>query len=340
MSALLTGCSDGKKEAPQLEGEGKTVLVYMAANNSLSPNAQLDIAEMRSAVTSGALQGGRLLLLTSTPSHPGPQLQEMTTNGLKLLCDYPEYNTAISATLLSQSISDARRLTGCHFMGLVLWSHATGWPDKRNTPSLRWWGYDHGASLTIAQLSQALEGTNLDFIYCDCCFMGSVEVVYALRNATPYIIASPTETPADGMPYDKNLQCFFSQPMNLQQAVENTYNYYLSQSDPELRSISISLFRTSQISALYEGYEQMLTHGVPNLTDIPQYGFNIYGTDYSGKYYDLYDLTMQQLPNEAERMAFARQFSQAVMLNYHTSTMWGRFSLVDTHGLACSPNYH
>ena len=56
--------------------------------------------------------------------------------------------------------------------------------------------------------------------------MGSVEVLYELRNVTSRIVASASEIPVDGMPYTKNLPLFFKTTPDLAAAAQNTFEYY------------------------------------------------------------------------------------------------------------------
>lgn len=351
ISMVLAGCSHDQTQEP--ESSQRTLLIYMAANNSLVGFANDDLAEIRLAMNTKSTPKGHVLVLKSTPSSPTPHLYEITTKeGDKLLKEYVDYNTAVDANLLSEVVADARRLTLNQSLGLVLWSHSMGWGDetsipyegdKTKAPMLKTWGFDNNElrKMSVNDLAQALRGTHLDFIYFDCCFMGGIEVLYALRDVTPYIIASPTETPAEGMPYDQNIPLMLQDELDLESVVGNTFNYYMRLTDTDLRSISISLYSTTNVSELWHLACEMGIAGENINTplysaEIPQYGFDSDTGRYGGKYYDLYSAAMRQ-GSVSERMGFDEIFNKVVLLNLHTPSMWG-FSLDGTHGLSVCPN--
>lgn len=115
--------------------------------------------------------------------------------------------------------------------GLILWSHGGGWipRDKWNRiteqytrskasvssafPSdamplltkgstlTRYFAYEPSNSMELDELAAAIPDHCFDFIVFDACYMGCVEVAYALRNKTRYIISSTTEIMGTGFPY-------------------------------------------------------------------------------------------------------------------------------------------
>ena len=70
---------------------------------------------------------------------------------------------------------------------------------------LRSFGLDNRQEMTITDMASALAGFKFEYIYFNCCYMGSVEVIYELRDNAPLIVASPAEVPFDGMPYQTTL---------------------------------------------------------------------------------------------------------------------------------------
>ena len=76
--------------------------------------------------------------------------------------------------------------------------------------------------------------------------MGNIETLYELRGITDYVVASPTEIPSDGMPYNLNVGCFFELVPDLKGAARNTFDYYDVQSG-KYRSCTISVYDMSKI---------------------------------------------------------------------------------------------
>ncbi len=95
--------------------------------------------------------------------------------------------------------------------GLVFGSHGTGWLPGNQT--VRSFGDDNAWSVNIPELAEALSqshSSKFDFILFDACLMGSVEVMYGLRNVTKYCISSPQEIPTWGFPYTSVLPLLYS----------------------------------------------------------------------------------------------------------------------------------
>lgn len=164
---------------------------------------------------------------------------------------------------MQRVISDFKRLSPARNYGIVFWSHGTGWisesgsidessssENKMMTPlSFGSDGYA-GKHMKITSLAKALSGHSFEFIYFDCCHMGSVEVAYELRHATDNLVASTTELGVEGMPYDLNVTPLLKGRYD--QAADNTFNYYNRKYDTldETGAPDISSYGCS-ISTLY-----------------------------------------------------------------------------------------
>lgn len=231
----VTSC-DNNISLPQEDIEPHTVLVYMIATNSLSVYAQDDIEEMIEGVAMANSPGSHLLLYEAT-YNDAPSLYEIATiNGTTKKHLIKKYSSDIRSTeikRMSEVIADMQSYAPADKYGLVLWSHATGWlrtleKDYTTTRPLDF-GDDYGHTMSITDLANAIPDNTFDFIYADACYMGCVEIAYQLRNKTRYYISSPTETLAWGMPYEKNIPCFFESNINLVQACQNTHDYYATQ---------------------------------------------------------------------------------------------------------------
>ena len=154
-------------------------------------------------------------------------------------------------------IADTKKLAPAKDYGLVLWSHADGWLEHEGDYSSRSFGDDRKKHITLPGLAKALEKNYFSFIYFDCCLMGNIEVAYELRRLTPVIVASPTELPIDGMPYDENVECFFANgEPNMLNAAYNTYKHYANGNrDPYCQMVVIN---TDQLDALASASRSIL----------------------------------------------------------------------------------
>ncbi len=254
MTLSTTSCS--KKDEPNEPQASRTVLVYMAARNSLGSYDYdvKNIAEMEMAVAGGALNGGRLLVFR-TDVNGNSTLFEITATGRKTLATYAgDGLMSVNAARLSGVIDDVKRLAPAQSYGLVLWSHSLGWlqngmADEWDTATPQTWGEERGYTMNISTLHAALRGKGLDFVYFDCCYMACVEVAYELRDVTPTIVASAIELPARGMPYHLNIPHFFADTPDLIAAAQETFNYYNSLSG-DYRTCAMSVINTSGMTTL------------------------------------------------------------------------------------------
>lgn len=254
MTALTFVSCDSSDEPDRVEPTApRTVLVYMVADNSLGRDSldRADIKEMLIAAGNGDIGRGRLIVYNAaagTDDGVTPKLLEITAEGQKTLKEYTDAATVYSVDIkrVRQVIADVKRLAPAREMGLVLWSHGSGW---RETPSSRSWGEDRGATMKISSLAKALEGENFCFIYFDCCLMATVEVAYELRHVTPVIVASGTELIDEGMRYDLNVPVFFAPELDMVAAARNTFEYY-DKRFGRYRTCTMSVINTAGLDRL------------------------------------------------------------------------------------------
>ncbi len=273
MSAALSSCVE-KGDGPEIPKVSRTVLVYMVADNSLGAMGydRLDIDEMLEAAKAGGLNGGNLLVYHNrrgTATGNVPLLLNITKNGidtLKRYSDNPEVFSTDPARM-REVCDDMRRFASAEDYGLVLWSHGDGWLEPRVASSQsgvkRAFGQDRGKTMTVIDLAGALDGQDFSWIYFDCCLMGTAEVVYELRNVTDRIVASGTELPLNGMPYDLNVPLFFAvNPggADLVGAAQNTFRWY-DVLTGDSRTCAISVYDTSGFDRLAEATREVMAAG-------------------------------------------------------------------------------
>ncbi len=89
ITLVLVSCG-GNDEPGRQSGVSRTVLVYMAAANSLGNSSwdAKDIREMTAAVQAGALDDGGRLLVYHAGSGMVPELKEITPDGVVTLRRY------------------------------------------------------------------------------------------------------------------------------------------------------------------------------------------------------------------------------------------------------------
>ncbi|MEG1544641.1 MAG: clostripain-related cysteine peptidase [Tannerellaceae bacterium] len=241
-------------DEPTPQTNSRTVLVYLAANNSLSGYADSNIENMMQGAANGNLNGGNFLIYLA-PRNGVPQLLRIRQDAdgqivKETIKTYPKQNS-VSIDVMRNVITEVITDFPATSYGLVLWSHGTGWLPSNvlSDDMLRSFGQDGQNWMELNELAQALPDHQFNYILFDACYMGSVEVAYALRAKTEYILASPTEIMADGMPYQLIVKDMFAETPGLKQIAEKFYQFY-DQKSGKGRSASISLINTAHMNEL------------------------------------------------------------------------------------------
>lgn len=351
LAAAATGCYNDGPDKPDGPA-AHTTLVYMVAANSLGQAypAQgimkadsLDLEEMVRAARKGALGGNRWLVFHST--YKSTRLLELTASGLKELKDYGSVY-ATDAAVMQQAIDDAKRIAPAENYGIVLWSHASGWledgaetvAEKSGVKPMSY-GQHGGRKMNTTTLRRVLEDEGLEYIYFDCCLMGSVEVMYELRHCADYIVSSPSELPRDGMPYDRNLGLLAAGGRdNILKAADNTFNLYDTKADVEERTATMTVVDTRGLErvaeatrAIYEKTEP--THPLQRVT-------NYYGSDRvsQGFYLDFGEyvesLYRQGALDPVLWADFFSAMSSAVIYSAATPKLWNKWTIYTNSGLS------
>lgn len=244
--AVLAACSDDDRPEPVVcpdpdpEPVSRVVLVYMSANNNLGGYFDRnDLMEMKQAAMAGDLGGGRLLVyhhgLDDSETAVEQRLYEIMPDGSeRTLAEYDNELSSVSMERMGQVLDDAERLAPADSRGLMLWSHADGWlnagfenPEESFGAAQKGFGQDGTKKMSISTLGRVLDGRYFDFVYFDCCYMASVEVMYELRESAGLFAASAAELPADGARYHEALRYLFAPELDLVSAVKVSFDFYL-----------------------------------------------------------------------------------------------------------------
>ena len=209
MPFFLLACNE--EDLPVEEPEGpieRTVLMYVVADNNLSSFAEDDLEEVRLGMAN--VPATTALFVYMDKAYGNPQLLKFrNVNGdvrEEVVKEYEDRNsTGVEETQeVFQDVFENPAYQAESY-ALIYWSHCDGWIPYP-LPSSRWIGQDAGNGDNRMNLSDFKEimsqAPHFDFIMFDACFMQSIEVAYELRDYANYYIASPTETPGPGAPYD------------------------------------------------------------------------------------------------------------------------------------------
>jgi hypothetical protein len=256
----------------------RTVLAYIAGENSLYSFAYDNIRGMLAGAGNGNLNGGYLLVYVDTRYTLPCLIQIKKGEDGTIISDtikvYEEQNSAsveVMQSVLNDVFNNAKYKTASS--GLILWSHGTAWlpSDVSSGGYLRAFGQDNSNWMELNDLRDALAGYKFDFILFDACYMGNVEVLYALRDNADYILSSPTEVIANGMPYPTVVKTLFSDvsiPGLLRETAETFMAFYEAQQG-YAHSASIALAKTSGLEALASVSREIFAGKGEAVFDVP-----------------------------------------------------------------------
>ncbi|KAA6350048.1 hypothetical protein EZS27_002512 [termite gut metagenome] len=234
---ILFGFGSCEKEEPELPLKGRrTVLAYLAADNSLSSFSEEDINEMMEGVMELKDEADRLIVYVDNNYgyESQPQLfrlkRDKTGTVVKEVIGTYEKQNSASVKVMKEVLLQAFGNFPAASYGLVLWSHGDGWAPSDNQGlsfSLsRSFGQDGSTKMDISDLHEVLKDYHFDFVLFDACFMQSVEVVYELRDCSDYFIGSPTEIPGPGAPYQTLVESMFSDKNTVALDIAKAYHGY------------------------------------------------------------------------------------------------------------------
>lgn len=296
LSFFLSCNKNEEKTLPQ-----RTVLIYMAGDNSLSSFVEDNMKMIEEGCKNADLENGNIIAYIDTiNATPGLYQFRKDKNGIVsrvLIKEYEEENSASPENLRSV-ITTVKEQFPSESMGIVLWSHGTAWLPSNLDSYLRSFGQDGNNYMELDDLSYVLNDFHFDFILFDACYMASVEVVYALRNCTDYIIGSATEILADGFPYNEITPMLLN--ADVTGIADSFYNHY-DQMSGVSRSASVSVVKTSELDNLADACRNILSKQTEeSLYNIDLYQVQAleYLTWNNHKLYDMEDYLSQIASNE------------------------------------------
>lgn len=332
LSAVLMVTACHKKENETVPIDQETVLVYIAADNTLNDYLSSDLNQMIRG-SRGLTEGNNLLLFIDKKNMlPGLfKIEQDDTVRLQTLTDDPQSS---DPSTLGMAMNWAMANYPARNYGLVLWGHADGWVISERTTGSRGsrhaFGQDTsnstvplGTWMNIPDMAAVLEQLPcpegrekpLRFILADCCCFQSVESAYELRNCTDYIIASAAEIPGDGAPYQTVIPALFSQRDDFAEEAAKAYYAQLCEGYQE----PISVIETSQMEQLAQATAtalqqslQPLSQGYPDVDGLIYY--------YDRTLFDMNDFMLRHADSDVYSQ-WKRTFDAAVIYKA-MATVW------------------
>lgn len=256
----------------------RTVIMYLSADNNLDDFARNNLVQIKQNIGNPDKYGARLVAYVDRYNQK-PFLAEIRQDRIDTLKCYPEEFSSDAATF-GNVLDEVRERWPSDKYGLVMWSHGTGWvptdllhtvaynlsyvkgtdgtvkerPVWEPSAETKAFGYEQDKNakigyrcMDIEDMAAVIPDGMFEFIAFDACYMGCVEIAYALRKKTRQIVSSAYEIVGDGFPYASVIQFLLKGDMKT--VCEDFYNYYNSLSDWKQMG-GISLVRTEGLDSL------------------------------------------------------------------------------------------
>lgn len=355
VASLLASCNENDEVYEPVYGS-RTVLVYIAANNSLGSYNfdSKDVQEMVKGMANTEGTGNNLLVYLAAHNKTA-KLIRLIRNGKgevkqETVMNYSEHNS-VSVDVMKDVFTTAFSRYPADSYGIVFWSHGDGWLPYQN-PSTRWWGEDvNGGSyrMNIPDLHEALSvAPHFDFIFFDACYMQSVEVIYQLRDRANYFISSPTEIPGPGAPYEEVVPAMFSQSEPAINIAKSYYTVYADKYNGGVNmsnenwtgGVSISVVKSSEMPALAAATKEVLKSAITiqQSHTIDLSGILCYDPYRSQNYHDMMGLIQKVKESDQAFDNFKNVYQNAVVWmnttkkNYCTPPPIGEDGMVSMDG--------
>ena len=309
-AVLTTACSSSDKEEVTQPAK-RTVLVYMAAENNLTSNAQSDINEMIKGVKKISKWDHLIVFVDRANKTEKPFLIRLRDN---------DQQPADTIRKYDQDFLDS---DPAKMKEVMSWVIAVDNGENSSSTKQYW--------MNIPTLRNVLATLphSFKFIFADCCNMQNAEVAYELKDVTQYVIASAAGIPGDGAPYETIVPDLFN--YDDQALCQKTCDDYHAKLDNENGHLPIAAVRTDRMPQLAKATAKILKSIYDAGTEINTDGM-IYYYMYGNKeeehvMYDMNDFLLRHA-DETEYQEWEQAFD-AVFVTNKMSKKWETQGTID-----------
>jgi hypothetical protein len=320
---LPAGCINNEDPAPAPPDTlYRTVLVYLGVDNNFGHEARMKIDTLWRHWRGDYY--GNLLVYADAGKESVLVRIYQDSSGVNLKDTVRVYSVEDSAdpAVLKRVLNEVKASWPAQGYGLVVLSHATGWLPDGTMARPRSIIDDQGKQMELRDFAAALP-YKLEFILFDACLMGSVEVMYELKDKADFIVASPTEviastdqSKAPGFIYTGMMKHLMAPVADLKGVAKEFYDFYNNHPDGgSWRSATVTVTETAKLDTL-ASLSKSLLQGVDgaslvNLAEIQTYG---YGNNYL--YTDFGDYIRAVQPQRYDE--FTNLLNQCFVYKAHT----------------------
>jgi hypothetical protein len=207
-----------------------------------------------------------------------------------------------------------------------------------NEPHTRFLGYDYeeeadgrrvASYISTEGIVSGLQPIHFDYIIFDACFMSSVEFLYEMRHSADYIVASPVEIMACGLPYREIVANLATPKHNLPSVCDIAMDVYMrDDSFSYEKSLALAVVDCSKLEARADvvGRVYRSVGGDDHLQVLKQRvdRSNVQHLDRMSPaaFYDLKDFVFELTDDESLRGEFCGAMDEAVIHSVHTDSIY------------------
>ncbi len=310
---ILSGCSFRNKEVQN------TLFFFYPWSTNLTYYFEYNIANFESALSDEDLESNKVVVFISQTDSTACMYEIKRHRGRCLhdtIVRFENYNykyTSVEGLSDLLELAKGREMTSQ--FSIVIGCHGDAWIPARDMKR-SFGGIDVESRIDIATLSGALKKSNLiaEFILFDDCYMSSIEVAYELRDVCRYLIASPAEIMAAGMPFNDIAQDLLGTP-NYSGICADFYNYYANHSSVPYGAIAIT--RCCELENLAEVMRRVNAIAVE-----PNYEVQFYDGYTPHIFYDLGDYVSAICSDKVLLEEFCMQMEKCVPYKAHTPRIY------------------
>lgn len=338
-----------------------TMMFYLLGT-SLKSYYDTNIATVESQIESGVLGDTRVVVFIQSSTNSGKLFEIFYDEGMKAVVrdEIGLYNlpAQYSEQMLSQILQDMAHRAPAKEYGLYIGSHGKGWIPKSSgsssgsstystfsaeqleaiwTPApgaimVRHIGDTSSTQIDTTELAAAIRSTNihLDYIVFDACYMANVESAYDLRDVTDYILGSPCEIIASGMPYNEILPIMVSaSPLldRLNSSAKAFVDYYKVNREGAYSSACSAVIDCRTLDALAEITKRV--NGSLNRIDpntVQAYDGISLSKNPTHIFFDFEDYVIKACSDSALAAEFSAQYYRTVTGLHHTKTFYSAYN--------------
>lgn len=312
-TALLSSCSK-IENTPQ-----KTLFFFYPWSTNLTYYFENNIINFERALTAHDLKANRVVVFISqSPTEACFYEIKMKHNAClhDTIARFDNYNYEYTSVEgLTKLLNLAKGSTPTPRFSIVIGCHGDAWIPARDMKR-SFGGIDIESRIDISTLSGALSRANIlaEYILFDDCYMSSVEVAYELRNVCEYLIASPAEIMAAGMPFYDIAHDLLGET-DYEAICTDFYNYYAN--NPSTPYATIAVTRCRELEELAD-----IVKRINDVAVEPSRAIQFYDGDNPHRFYDLADY-IRAICNDEELLdEFTSQMDESIPYKAHTDYVY------------------